>query len=128
VDPWATVGPGHALGSLPIACSAAPALGNAFSVTFPSLRGAAAVLLAPGDCRQPPASVAAPFLCALLLLYPDPAGVWTVPVSGSPALLVLAVPPLAVLADQPLCLQGFVLDPASCVRASDGVALRIQKP
>jgi hypothetical protein len=126
IVPFDTVGPGSAVSSIPITCTADPMCGATFCLQFPTPLGFgfAAVSLAP--CALPPAPIVDAFLCSPLMYYFGSATPTVLAAPGQPASLCVAVPDQSALVGVALCAQGLSLEPGLCVRATDALALRIQ--
>jgi hypothetical protein len=126
VVPCDTLGPGHASGSLALACSAVPRIGTRFCVSFsdPSSSGVHALMYALGP-STPPLSVSPGWLCSPGLLY-VPTQFTKRTGTGDPATYCSWLPPDPLLVGASFVLQGAVRETSGCWRLTDGLVLTIQ--
>jgi hypothetical protein len=124
--PCDTLGPGHASGSLAIACSAEPRIGTSFCVGFsdPASGGAHGLLagLSPSRSVLP---VNLPSLCLPGLLY-VPSPFQSFRGTGDPARYCITLSPSPSLVGASFVLQGAVRETSGCWRLTDGLVLTIQ--
>ena len=57
-------GPGKVGGGAAIACQSAPAIGNVFTITFPTTLGINWIALGAGGCAKTPTPLGPPALCS----------------------------------------------------------------
>ncbi len=120
-----TIGPGHAGGGIPISCATPPVLGGAWCVSFPgpSPPGLGWLLLGPGPARYPAAILRPPLVCSPAFLYPVAAAM--LPAYGSPATVCVPIPADPALAGAEFVAQGFSLQSAGCLRATDAILVTV---
>lgn len=118
------VAPGHPLDSLPLACQTSPLLGQHLCVSYPSTQNFGLLLVGPGPCDTPIATVDLPLFCAQGSVYAQP---WVLLTSTmDPALTCLQIPfDLAYLGLR-ACLQGIALQPGNCLRLTDVNETRVR--
>jgi len=119
-----TVGPGSTSGGLPCQCSAVPRVGQPVCISFPSALGWGVLLLDRAPALWPTPFLDPPFLCQRSFLYPNPALAFVV--AGNPAQWCNSLANDPLLIGQAFCLQGFSLNGAGCLDATDGVVIVIQ--
>ncbi|MEZ5966300.1 MAG: kelch repeat-containing protein [Planctomycetota bacterium] len=118
------VGPGHPGGGLPITCTSQPRIGSSFCVQFPAAIGVGAALIGLHTPILPPLPFPPPVFCDTAFFYT--LGDIVLSTSGNPATLCIPIPADPTLTWSPFTLQGVAVDPASCVRATDGLLVVLQ--
>lgn len=122
--PCDVVGPGHPGGGLPITCTTTPRIGTSFCVQFPAATGTGALLVGLRVPLDPPLPVFPALFCAQGSLYT--AGDVVLNTAGHPATKCIPVPLDLALLWGAFTLQGVAVDPAGCVRLTDGLVFVLQ--
>ena len=121
------IGDGHPGGGLSIACPAPTTVGGQLCVTFPSPQSLAFLLLAIGDCSLPGVQLFGGSLCSNpMFLFPNQATLVSVGAPGNPAQTCVPIPNVPSLANLPICVQGLSFELGNCLRATNGLLVRVR--
>ncbi len=120
------VGEGHPGGGLPLTCTTAPVLGTNFCLAFPSALGSGVLGVGVAPPLSPPLPIAPPLSCAPGAMFTVPIAVLTA--NGNPANVCIPLAANAALHGAAVILQGFAVEAGPCLRATDALAVVLQKP
>lgn len=120
-----TIGAGQANGSI-LSCVTEPFLGEYLDLRLTTGSAFNVLLISAGTCVVPPPTVGAPF-CSSTSVFPSLTALTSATMSGQPARIILPIPKDVGIWFAPLCFQGVSLEAPVCLRASNGLQVRLQQ-